>query len=148
MLEFRYSWYIFLETNFANKKMHNSLPMLFLDWFFLKAPAGIYIIGKNYMTWVWHYFSIGYFVPRLFSPWHKDLSAYGRGFDFQRFFRILLWNLISRFIGAVLRLIVILVGLIFGIGIIIVTMASLIIWYALPLIIIGLLFLSGITWFL
>lgn len=91
--------------------MSNSIAILFVQWFFIRAPAEIIRIGKNFLAWGWQFFSIGYLVPRLFSPWHRDITGYGRGFDLKRFVQVFGWNLISRIIGAILRAFLIGLGL-------------------------------------
>jgi len=101
-------------------------------------------VGENFILWANQYFSIGFLITRLFSPWHKDISSYGMGFDLQRWSKIFLWNFISRFIGAILRLIIILLGLVCALGIIFLTIIVFVLWQVLPLIILLLLF-SGLS---
>ena len=115
--------------------MQNILALNFLHWYWIYAPTQIVSIGENLLLWGWNYFSIGYFVPRLFAPWHKDLSSYGRGFDFKRFFHVLGWNLISRVIGAFLRIFVMIAGLIIELLIAVGGFVFLIIWFCLPLLV-------------
>ncbi len=62
-------------------------------------------------------FFLFYFVPipwllkTLFSPWKKDVTRYGQGFDLKRFLETLAFNLISRVLGAVVRAMTILFSL-------------------------------------
>ena len=122
--------------------------LLFINWFFIKAPAEILVIGENFLAWGWNFFSIGYLLPRLFSPWHKDLTSYGRGFDLERFLQIFGWNFISRFIGAVMRLAVIIIGLATEIGLFFWLIVLLLFWYVLPLVVVFLFFHGSMTLFL
>lgn len=101
-------------------------------WFYVIAPRQIWRIESNFYGWAWRFFSIGFLSRRLFSPWHRDLTSYGRGFDFKRFFRILGWNLISRVIGAILRVFVVLLGILVLIGLVIVGVLMMIFWIFLP----------------
>ncbi len=78
------------------------------------------------MIWCWRFFSIGFFLPRIFSPWHKDITSYGRGFDLVIWFHAAAWNLISRFVGAILRLFFIIIGL----GLEVVVIASTVVCFA------------------
>ena len=112
--------------------MSHSIVILFLQWFFTKAPRQIIELGKNFSAWAWQYFSIGYFLPRLLSPWHRDLTSYGRGFDLKRFLHVWGWNLISRVIGAVLRLFVMAAGLLTQGLIFCLTLLVFIGWFLLP----------------
>ncbi|MDP3741480.1 MAG: hypothetical protein Q8R08_04130 [bacterium] len=107
----------------------------FFSWFFMKAPSHILEHGKNFMRWAWQFFSIGFFVPRLFSPWHRDITGYGRGFDLGRFMKVFSWNLISRFIGAVMRILVMIFGVLVEIFIFSVTVAAFASWVLIPLLI-------------
>ena len=67
-------------------------------------------------------------------------DSYGRGFDPSTFFTILLGNLISRFLGTLVRLVFIIIGLLLEIFIFIIGAAVIILWIFLPLwIILGLL---------
>lgn len=104
----------------------------FLKWYFAIAPVRILTAGRNFLIFGWHFFSIGYFAPRLFSPWHRDLSGYGRGLDLKRIFHVLGWNLISRLIGAVMRLVVMLAGLVFEAAAAATVAAWFLAWYLLP----------------
>jgi hypothetical protein len=125
--------------------MTDSIFLLFIRWFFWQAPVEVLRTGRNFLTWTWRFFSIGYFVPRLFAPWHKDVSSYGRGFDLARFLHVWGWNFISRFIGAVLRLVVMAAGLVVFIFFTLLTLAAFILWYVLPILIVGLFFAGFIT---
>lgn len=127
--------------------MQSSIISSFLNWFFAKAPMQILELGKNFLRWGWQFFSIGYFIPRLFSPWHRDITFYGRGFDLKRWLHVAGWNLISRIIGAVLRLSVLLAGLIIEALLIASTVLVLVGWFLLPIIIPGFLILGIVSLF-
>ena len=107
-------------------------------------PANIFKLGVNLTAWAWQFFSIGFLLPRLFSPWHKDISNYGRGFVFSKFIEVFAWNLISRFIGAIIRILVIVAGLAMEVVVVAGTAMVFVCWYGLPLIILYLLF-SGLA---
>jgi hypothetical protein len=115
--------------------MTNSISIRFLVWFLAEVPFAIAEAGKNLMVWCWRFFSVGFFLPRLFSPWHKDITSYGRGFDFKAWGHAFTWNLISRFIGAILRLFLICIGLILEIIFFIFTVMAVVFWCGLPVII-------------
>ncbi len=112
--------------------MTNSITIQFISWFLFYHPVKILEEGRLFIIWCWRFFSIGFFATRLFTPWHKDITSYGRGFDLKVWFKAATWNLISRFIGAVLRIVFIAVGLVLEVVIIIVTMVMFMAWLALP----------------
>lgn len=105
---------------------------IFLKWFFFSAPKEILAIGGNFVAWGWHFFSIGYLPRYLFSPWHRDITPYGRGFDLKRIFHVLGWNLISRVIGAIMRVFVIGIGLAAELLILVLAVFFFLFWFVLP----------------
>ncbi|MBI4050789.1 MAG: hypothetical protein HY396_02325 [Candidatus Doudnabacteria bacterium] len=114
--------------------MNQNLAVTFLHWFVIRAPLEILRIGENFWIFGWQFFSVGFFIPRFFAPWHRDITPYGRGFDLKRILRALLWNLISRLIGAVLRLFVMLSGLAFELFVMLATMLAFVFWFLSPII--------------
>ena len=128
--------------------MSDSLPLIFGKWFFATAPREILGIGKNFTAWTWKFFSIGYFLPRLFSHWHRDITGYGRGFDLRRFLRVWGWNLFSRIIGAILRLTVMAAGVVTLVFFIIITVLTFILWFTLPVLVPALLVFGAFTIFI
>ncbi|MFH0852042.1 MAG: ATP-dependent Clp protease ATP-binding subunit [bacterium] len=82
-------------------------------WHYLQAPKRILQIWGNFLR-----FFIFYFIPvpqllrTLLSPWKRDVTGYGKGFDFKKFFETFAFNLVSRFLGAVVRTIVIALALV------------------------------------
>lgn len=127
--------------------MSNSLVAAFLDWFYVIAPRQILRLGGNFLAWGWQFFSIGYFIPHLFDPWRKDITSYGIGFDFKRWLHAMGWNAISRVIGAVIRLVVMGLGVLVEGGILFLAAFLLILWYLLPLVILALLLLGNYSLF-
>lgn len=123
--------------------MPNHNTVNFFSWFVARAPAEIIKLTRNFSAWAWNFFSIGYLAKQIFSPWHRDISYYGRGFDLRRFLHTAGWNLISRFIGAALRIVVIATGLVVEAGIAALGIFCFAFWYALPLVSV-LFFLAGI----
>jgi hypothetical protein len=119
--------------------MTNSLTALFLKWYFLEFPVQILENGKNFLVWAWRWFSVGFFIPRLFSPWHLDITSYGRGFDFSVWMHAMGWNLISRFIGTIIRSSLIITGLAASAFIFSATILFFVFWFGLPAILIYLL---------
>ena len=118
----------------------------FLGWFFVRAPRQIVLAGGNFLLWGWHFFSIGYFLPRIFEPWHRDLTPYGRGFDLKRFLRVFGWNLISRVIGAILRVSVMVFGLLAELLIVVLAGFIFLFWFILPLFAFALIIFGIVTW--
>lgn len=128
------------KTYLARKMIISNL----IGWYLFQVPFRIIESERVLIVWIWRFFSIGYFLPRVFSPWHKDITGYGRGFDFKIWAHAFVWNLISRIIGAILRLFFVLLGMVLEVLAVLQSAAALAVWYALPLLIAYLL-ISGVS---
>lgn len=92
-----------------------------LSWQFFEVPVNILKAWKNFLLFNLNYFSLSLLLKTFFSPWRKYRWSYGKGFDIERYLEAFFSNLISRLFGAILRTILIFIGvgaevLIFFIG--------------------------------
>lgn len=101
-------------------------------WHFIEMPKEIVRAWKNFFLFNLNYFSIFLLLKTLFFPWRKYSCSYGRGFDFNRYIEAFLSNLIFRILGAVIRSVLIFVGLLTQIFIVLVGAIVLISWLLLP----------------
>ncbi len=119
-----------------------------LIWQFLDVPKGILAGWKNFLKFGFNYFSLFLLIKTLFSPWHKYTWAYPKGFDIGKYFEVFFSNLISRILGAVLRIFLIIIGILVEISLIFAGAIVLMVWLALPAILIaGLIFGFKILFF-
>ncbi|MDD5750510.1 MAG: hypothetical protein PHU56_02580 [Candidatus Pacebacteria bacterium] len=109
-----------------------NILIAFIDWHFHGAPKGIIRAWRAFLFFNLRYFSVGELLKTLFSPWHKMTDSYGRGFDPQRFVTVFLGNMISRVMGALVRVVFIVIGLVFEFFILIIGLAVLLFWILLP----------------
>ena len=107
-------------------------------WHYTKGIKSFLKIWRNFIRFFWHYFSVSLLARTLFYHWHRDVSSRGPGFDINEFFRILVFNLFSRIVGAVSRSIVILTGLAFEMATLVFGALFFLVWLFLPL---------ALTWF-
>lgn len=115
-------------------------------WHYGEGLTGVIRAALNALTGFLNYFSILELARTLFSPWHRVSEAYGRGFDPNRFFAIFAGNLISRVLGAMVRSVVVVVGLGVSLGALIGGVLFAAAWLLAPLLI-PLLFLWGVLLF-
>ena len=115
----------------------------YLFWHFLKIPKDILMAFRNFLLFNFKYFSIFFLLKTLFAPWRKYKDSYGRGFDFKRYFETFTFNLASRILGAIVRVVIILIGLIFEIFIFFLGIIFIFAWVFLPILLI-ILFYVGI----
>ncbi|OIP76124.1 MAG: hypothetical protein AUK06_00560 [Parcubacteria group bacterium CG2_30_36_18] len=113
----------------------------YLSWQFLEVPGNILNAWRNFLKFNLNYFSISFLIKTLFSPWRRYRMSYGKGFDIGRYFAALFSNLIFRLLGAIMRIILIIIGLLVEIFIIFAGVILFFGWLILPaLLIAGLIF--------
>lgn len=116
--------------------------LLWFFWHFFEATKNLLKIWNNYFLFVLNYFSFLLLLKTLFTPWRRYLWEYPRGFNPKAYFEVFVSNLFSRLIGATIRSILILIGLIVLIFVLIFGSVIILIWLILPfLLILGLFFI-------
>jgi hypothetical protein len=73
----------------------------------------------------------------LFAPWRKYRWNYPKGFNVGEFFSTLISNAFSRFLGALMRIVLIIAGILFQIFVIFAGLVIFLLWILIPFIIIA-----------
>jgi len=108
-------------------------------------PKFLLQVWKNFILFSINFFSTPLLLKTFFSPWRRYNWSYPRGFDIQGYFETITSNLFSRFLGAICRLVLIIIGTIFQIFIIVAGAIIFLGWLFLPsLLLAGLLFALNI----
>ena len=94
---------------------------------------------RNFILFALNYFSIPLLLKTLLAPWKRDITKRPKGLDLKKFFEFIAFNLISRSIGFLLRIFMVVIGTIFLIVTIIAGAVFFALWIILPLILLGLL---------
>lgn len=116
-------------------------------WHFFEVPLSILKAWGNFLKFNLNYFSIPLLIKTLFSPWRRYLWAYPKGFDIGKYFEVFTSNLISRILGAIMRVFLIIIGLLVEIFLIFGGLLIFFGWLVLPLFLIfGLIFGFKILW--
>jgi len=76
----------------------------YLSWHFFDVPKDILRGWKNFLKFGLNYFSISLLFKTLFSHWRKYRWFYPKGFDIGKYIEVFFSNLISRILGAILRI--------------------------------------------
>jgi hypothetical protein len=116
---------------------------IFFQWLifqFFDAPKEILKAWRNFLIFNLNYFSIPVLLRTLFAYWRKYSWAYPRGFDLSKNLEVAASNFISRIIGALMRIILICIGIAVEIFIFFLGAAIFLIWLILPGLIIFLLY--------
>lgn len=114
---------------------------LWLTWHFIEMPKFLLGVWKNYILFALNYFSVPTLLLSLFSPWRRYKWNYPKGFDIGGFFSTVISNAFSRFLGALMRIVLIIVGILFQLFVIFAGLIIFLFWVLIPFIIIaGILF--------
>lgn len=115
-------------------------PLLLLPYYFHwhYSQGLIQAIGviQNCIWFFWHFFSIGELSRTLFKPWMRLHEERVRGGGIADMLQVWLINILMMFAGAVIRLTMILLGLIFIALTIVIGAIAYIVWFALPILLV------------
>lgn len=114
----------------------------YLSWHYTEATKTILKAWGNFLNFNLEYFSIFFLFKTLFSPWRRYSWSYGRGFDIGRWIETFISNFISRILGFFVRSILIVIGFLAEFFILFAGIFVLFVWIFLPLIIVGMIWLS------
>ena len=113
----------------------NSRENIFAQWAlwqFFEMPAFILRAWNNYLTFALNFFSLPLLLKTFFSPWRKYKWNYPRGFDLKIFFETVISNVFSRIMGALMRVTLIFVGILFQIFVVTAGAVVFLAWLAVP----------------
>lgn len=107
----------------------------FLRWHFTVVSKEVLKAWLNYLVFNFYFFSVGTLLKTLFDPWKRQvIQKEGLGFSSGEWFTVLTFNLISRFIGAFVRLIFIFFALVFEVLILAVGLVLFLVSFLTPII--------------
>lgn len=117
---------------------------IFIQWLefqFVDVPREILKAWRNFLLFNLKFFSVGLLLKTFFSYWRNNKWSSPRSFDIGGFFSAAAGNLISRILGALMRSLLIVVGILAEIFILAVGAVILAAWIVLPaVLILGILF--------
>jgi len=115
----------------------------YIRWHYGKAIISLSKIWKNFLFFIFNFFSVKLLFENFFDPWKRMNDFYPKSFDLKKYFYAFINNLIMRVMGMLMRTGMIIIGLISVIIFTFVYPLTLLIWLVLPLIILALI-LSGL----
>lgn len=115
----------------------------YMHWHYIEAPGQILHLGKNFLWFIGHFFSIGVLLRSLFAPWKRMESHRHNGWDFEEIAGNIVSNILSRIIGAFFRAILIVTGLLVSCALVVSMVAVYLFWIAAPFAVVAL-FLYGV----
>src|SRR5882672_9531704 len=105
----------------------------YIRWHYSTALNGIVRITENIVWFTWHFFSVGLNTKTLFSPWQRLQEQRKEGLDIENIVTTIIINILMRCVGAFVRGIFIILGLVIITLDIALGFSLLLIWIALPL---------------
>jgi hypothetical protein len=112
----------------------------YLAWHYTQAWRDLLRLWTNILWALFHFFAFGELIIHLFSPFKRVMEEKSKEFNLQLAAENMLVNGISRIVGALIRLTLMGSGLIIVILALAGTLASLVIWIVLPVLILYLFF--------
>lgn len=117
-------------------KSQNTIS-LWVGWHFIEMPKFLLGVWKNYIFFASNYFSLALLLKSLFSPWRRYRWNYPKGFEVGEFLSTLISNIFSRFLGALIRVVLIIIGIVFQILVLLFGSVIFLLWILIPFIIIA-----------
>ena len=84
----------------------------YIAWHYSQALYDLLGIWRNFFIFIYKFFSIKDLFLTLFSPWQRMQEGLRKGFGLEELFATLVVNTIMRLVGAVVRSVVIILGII------------------------------------
>lgn len=110
-----------------------------LRWHFYEVPQFLMSVWENYFDFGIYFFSIPLLIKTLFSPWRRYRWRYPRGFDIGGFLSALVSNMYSRFMGFLVRVVLIIFSLVVQAFILIGGVIVIFLWVFMPALMLSLL---------
>jgi hypothetical protein len=121
----------------------SSIVLQYLQWHFIDQARGVFRAWKNFLKFGLNYFSIPLLLKTFCATWRRCRYSYPKSFDFKEYLDAFTFNAVSRAMGMIMRIILIIVGAISEFFIFLAGLVIFLLWLFLPiLVIIGL--ISGI----
>ncbi|EKE24919.1 MAG: hypothetical protein ACD_5C00356G0006 [uncultured bacterium] len=107
----------------------------FISWYYNDAVHGILEIWKNFLVFTWQHFSIWEMLATLISPWRRDVEMKSwRGFHPGRALELVFGNILSRLVGAFVRILVLIFGIVIFLFVFVFGIEVAILWVSMPLV--------------
>lgn len=116
----------------------------YLFWHYSRAYLQFFHVWTNLMWFVVRFFSLTELLGSLFSPWKRMVEERKKAWDVEEFFSSLVINILSRIIGAMVRIIVLSLGTIVLTVVFVGGLVVYLVWTVAPALIVFLIILGGI----
>ena len=108
----------------------------YIKWHYGQAITDLARIWKNFISFIYRFFSIKDLTMHLFSPWQRMQEGYDKGSSIEDIASAKFVNLMMRIVGFFVRILFIILGLIFLVLCLALGIVAFFVWIFLPFIII------------
>lgn len=109
-----------------------SFFLYYLIWHYGRGVVEMIINFRNFLKFIYNFFSISILLRTLFSPFQRLTEHYKGGLDVSAFFESVITNLISRSVGFLARIFIIVLGSIILIVAFLIEGILLVVWIIAP----------------
>lgn len=110
-----------------------NLNLLFLEWWYKEGYVNLTTYFRRFFAYLYDQFSISVCISTLFDVWRRDYQG-GDNLSIQERFQAMIQNMVSRFIGFLVKFFTILVYLLFTAASFIFFVFFMIFWLLYPLV--------------
>lgn len=128
-----------------NESMAPTIFVRYLAWHYAEAPRLLLGIWGNFLWYVGHVFSVDSLLRSLFTPWRRIVAERTKRWDLEDYASAVLANFMSRIIGAVMRVALVLMGRFLQLILLLGGAALYVSWFVLPFITVSLLLYGVMT---
>lgn len=114
-----------------------------IRWYYSTALRNLFKIWRDFVWFFYHFFSIGVLFRTLFSPWRRLDEGYKKGLELEAWFETFIVNSLMRVVGAMMRMLFIIIGLVALILITISIVPLILAWIIFPFVLLAL-FIIGL----
>ena len=111
----------------------------YVSWHYSVAISDLLRIWKDFLVFIYNFFSIKDLALSLFSPWQRMQEGLRKGYGLEELFGAIIVNTIMRLVGAVVRLIFIVLGVVLIVAGLFLGLGVLCLWLTLPFVFVYLL---------
>jgi hypothetical protein len=112
-----------------------------LVWEFYETPKFLLQVWNNYFVFTSNFFSLSILLRTFFSPWRRYHWKYPNIINIGEFLNTLVSNIFSRLLGALMRAVLIIIGIFSQLFVTLIGLIVFLGWFLVPIVIIfGLLF--------
>lgn len=83
----------------------------YVVWHYSRALLDLLRVWGNFFWFFWHFFSVGLLLKTLLSPLNRINEGYKKGLYPAQWFETFIVNSLMRIVGAMVRIVVILIGI-------------------------------------